>query len=1152
MTNPQPLFIGNHKALFSSSKIEGSFCNMGDEAYYKIENVDQMPPFFMSIVSNANHWMFISSNGALTAGRKNADFALFPYYTDDKITESHEITGCKTLFHINKKGKSYLWEPFSDRYEGVYAICRNLYINSYGNKILFEEINHDLKVSFRYQWSSSMRFGFVRQSSLINLSKECLSFEYVDGLQNIMPSGVESNLQNATSNLVDAYKRSEILKPSGIGIFALSAIIVDKAEPSEALKASIVWSLGVEKPHYLLSSQQLSSFRKGMALREESDVKGEKGAYFIFGDGELAANQEKTWMIVANVNQSHSDIASLTHEIANGTALQKVLLEDIDAGTRQLVQYVASSDGLQCTCDKLKNARHFSNTLFNIMRGGIFENNYQVEKKDVTSYLFRANNDVFYEYKGVIGALEDRFPIDKLHQIAHASKDADFERLCYEYLPLTFSRRHGDPSRPWNRFSINTQSEVDGSKVLDYEGNWRDIFQNWEALSISFPDYLEGMIFKFLNATTFDGYNPYRIMKNGIDWEILDPDNPWSYIGYWGDHQIIYLLKLLERLEDKQAGKIADYFEKELFVYANVPYKIKSYEQILANSKDTIDFDTQSNANIFEKRLSFGADAALLTDAQDHIYHVNMMEKILATLLAKMSNFIPEGGIWMDTQRPEWNDANNALVGNGVSMVTLYYLRRFLHFFYAVLAAAPSKEVAISKELALCFSRMLKTLEAHVGLLAGPINDKERKQVTDGLAKPASEYRKTIYRKSFSGQKTRLGKNRLLHFMELCQQYVEHSIRANKRQDKLFHSYNIMSVVDNEAISLSHLSEMLEGQVGVLSSGYLSAQESIDLLESLRKSDLYRADQNSYLLYPNKYLPKFSEKNTISSQLIQKSDLLKALLEKGNKQIVEKDVNGCYHFNGNLHNANDLQWALEQVRGFNDLRKKDFGLVLEIFEECFNHKAFTGRSGTFFAYEGLGSIYWHMVSKLQLAVLECCEKARKESADKETINRLSDIYNDIREGIGVHKSPDVYGAFPFDPYSHSPFGKGVKQPGMTGQVKEDILCRFGEFGVLTSNGQVHFDPFLLREAEWLTKPQTFDYIDVTGNKKSVRLAKNSLCFTLCQVPIIYQKDTNERIEIKLTNGKSMKINGTALSKELSKMIFNRNAEVENIHVFLNC
>ena len=55
-----------------------------------------------------------------------------------------------------------------------------------------------------------------------------------------------------------------------------------------------------------------------------------------------------------------------------------------------------------------------------------------------------------------------------------------------------------------------------------------------------------------------------------------------------------------------------------------------------------------------------------------------------------MSNFIPEAGIWMNTQRPEWNDANNALVGNGVSMVTLYYLRRFLKFFEKLLENSES------------------------------------------------------------------------------------------------------------------------------------------------------------------------------------------------------------------------------------------------------------------------------------------------------------------------------------------------------------------------------------------------------------------------------------------------------------------------------
>ena len=76
----------------------------------------------------------------------------------------------------------------------------------------------------------------------------------------------------------------------------------------------------------------------------------------------------------------------------------------------------------------------------------------------------------------------------------------------------------------------------------------------------------------------------------------------------------------------------------------------------------------------------------------------------MATMLAKVANFIPEGGIWMNTQRPEWNDANNALVGNGVSMVTLYYLRRFMVYFQNVLAATDHEEVQVSDELLVCFS----------------------------------------------------------------------------------------------------------------------------------------------------------------------------------------------------------------------------------------------------------------------------------------------------------------------------------------------------------------------------------------------------------------------------------------------------------------
>ncbi|MGB5499417.1 MAG: hypothetical protein WBM77_10855, partial [Maribacter sp.] len=64
-----PIFLGTNKASFKANEIKGKLVNFDNEDYYKISNSDAMRPFFMSIVSDANHWMFISSNGGLTAGR---------------------------------------------------------------------------------------------------------------------------------------------------------------------------------------------------------------------------------------------------------------------------------------------------------------------------------------------------------------------------------------------------------------------------------------------------------------------------------------------------------------------------------------------------------------------------------------------------------------------------------------------------------------------------------------------------------------------------------------------------------------------------------------------------------------------------------------------------------------------------------------------------------------------------------------------------------------------------------------------------------------------------------------------------------------------------------------------------------------------------
>lgn len=1121
------------------------------ENFYKINNSDAMRPFFISIVSDSNHWMFISSNGGLTAGRKNAEFALFPYYTDDKITESFDSTGSKSIFQISFEDQTVVWEPFSERFTGKFKITRNLYKNLYGNKIIFEEVNHDLKVTFRYQWNSSHKYGFVKKATISNQSEQNYTISVLDGIQNIMPFGVSSDLQSSTSNLVDAYKRSELHEQSGLGIFALSAIIVDKAEPSEALKANVAYALGIENPSYLVSSLQVANFRNNQNITAESDIKGEKGAYFIHTEITLSAAAEKEWMLVANVNQDHSNIVQLIDAIQNKSNFQQEINQDIELGTTKLIEINASADALQSTQDTLRDTRHFSNTLFNIMRGGIFDFNYQIEQHDFALYIKKANKKVFQKLESKINQLPPLFALSTLKEFAKQQNDVDFERLCFEYLPLKFSRRHGDPSRPWNKFSINTQSEVDGSKILDYEGNWRDIFQNWEALAHSFPEFIDSMIHKFLNASTFDGYNPYRVTKDGFDWEAIEPDNPWSYIGYWGDHQIIYLLKFLEFIEKYAPGKLNAYFEEECFVYAAVPYTIKSYDAILKNPKDTIEYSHKWEAIILDRKQQLGADGALLNSNDKHIYHVNFIEKILATVLAKMSNFIPEAGIWMNTQRPEWNDANNALVGNGVSMVTLYYLRRFLKFFQQLIEHSTLENIKISNEMVEFYHEVRTCLLENEHLLSGSIDDTARKSILDRLGKAASEYRYQIYNSGFWGKKRTHSMAGLKTFIQVSLNFIDHAINANKRTDNLYHAYNLMTIESNSEISISYLSEMLEGQVAVLSSGYLTSKEALVVLDSLKNSKLFRADQYSYLLYPNKALPKFIDKNTITKEWVAKSALLTQLVAVKNTQIIEQDSKGNYHFNGNFHNANDLQTALDQVQQqseFKALVENEATVVLEIFEEIFNHKAFTGRSGTFYGYEGLGSIYWHMVSKLQLAVQECCLKAIEDHESAEVIGRLLEHYYEINEGIGVHKSPKLYGAFPTDPYSHTPAGKGAQQPGMTGQVKEDILSRFGELGVFIKQGALYFNPCLLRKNELLTSARTFDYVDVNFVHQSTALAVNSLGFTFCQIPIIYTIAAHQGLEITFTDGTIKTENALHLDVKTSQDIFGRTGKVKQIRV----
>ena len=145
--------------------------------------------------------------------------------------------------------------------------------------------------------------------------------------------------------------------------------------------------------------------------------------------------------------------------------------------------------------------------------------------------------------------------------------------------------------------------------------------------------------------------------------------------------------------------------------------------------------------------------------------------------------------------------------------------------------------------------------------------------------------------------------------------------------------------------------------------------------------------------------------------------------------------------------------------------------------------------------------------------------------------KLAEAYYDIRKGIGFNKEPTVYGAFPADPYSHTPSGQGAKQPGMTGQVKEEVLTRWGELGVSINAGIGSFNPTILRADEF-------------G-------ADGKLDFTWCGVPVTYtlvKAKSDTAICVKFADGKTAERDGTQLTEEESATLFNRNGGIKSIDV----
>ena len=123
---------------------------------------------------------------------------------------------------------------------------------------------------------------------------------------------------------------------------------------------------------------------------------------------------------------------------------------------------------------------------------------------------------------------------------------------------------------------------------------------------------------------------------------------------------------------------------------------------------------------------------------------------------------------------------------------------------------------------------------------------------------------------------------------------------------------------------------------------------------------------------------------------------------------------------------------------------------------------------------------------------------------------------------------------------------------MTGQVKERIITRLHELGVVVRSGRLSFRPELLAASEFLASSDALTLEGHETRAKEIPVAAGSLAFTFCGVPVVYSIATDvPTITVTLADGSTTEFRTGELDTETSRAVFSRSGKVKRIDVTLD-
>ena len=659
-------------------------------------------------------WAFYVNRGQGIAsfGIENKDRQILEFSPAVKAYQTVGTDGFRTFVKID--GKTH--ELFAENDDHT---TRRLRIKR--SEFTIEETNHDLnlKTTVTYFGLPNRNIAaLVRVVNITNLNDEPIAFELIDGLSQLLPTGVSQHSMKMLTNLMRSWMEVYRLDDN-VGFYRMRSSSADTAEVVEIEDGNFYLSSVNGELQRPIVDQRLvfgtDTTKRRARHFEQTSLKDICDSEQVtankipvgFTALDVALNAGETVRINTLIGHIHCPdyLVEIAPAISSDDAVDKARL-DAALVIDELLDEVATKTAFPIFDDYIKQ-----NYLDNMLRGGY---PMIIEGSD--------KNFVYHLFSRRHGDLERDYNYFTIAPEFYSQGNGSFRDVCQ-------NRRSDTLLNPlvgdFNMKMFGSLIQADGFNPLSIDGSTFAIADKQQARDLAAELFGGDATMTALLMNSFTPGSIINTMANHNITSDLSDDELFARIfahaeqrfeahfaeGYWIDHWT-YILDLVENFEaiypDQMEHALFNdvtykYFDSPIYVLPRdekicltADGKVRRYGSLLHNDEEKI------------RRLGLNPNRAhwLQSETGATVYG-SLYEKLLVLAVNKIASLDPSGiGIEMEADKPGWNDAMNGLpglFGSGVSeTIELKRVVRFLlsHFDASVSFKLPAEFIAFMKDLA--------------------------------------------------------------------------------------------------------------------------------------------------------------------------------------------------------------------------------------------------------------------------------------------------------------------------------------------------------------------------------------------------------------------------------------------------------------------